>query len=1397
MSTLVGGALPWLGVGSGGGEGVAAPRRGSMRLERQPPTLTEEPLPPSNPMSITQLATPLPDNAVPPPEPGPLTPASPADGPAPPSPCRGGTWPRGRPGHQQQPQRGGQGRREAPALAPCPPPRPGGCEGLAGGRRERPKFLPLVSPHRPAQPGPPAPPQPALRPVPQVAPRPAHPPPPRPLLRAHSFSQPDYSHVRPRVDSRPPALTSPGTGGAVPRRGGAVRGTKMGSDGCPAPMHTHGLSPKQPPSDKPLRPPWGCLTTARRRPEWRLPTPGVAPVTARLRRWGSVGDEALPRGPARPPPDMRSPGVACSVSHGDLTATQAAPPRRNAQPPRPQAAADPADLPASPATPLAPQPWAGQASGIDTDDSTLPAETNVIKVSAAPAGCPSRPTAEMADEAVTASKEDDLIYPTAEVIRPSAGMTCEGVTSSDEDDLRCPAAELTDEITSGDDLRWSPADEVIRPPAGMTCEGVTSSDEDDLRCPAAELTDEITSGDDLRWSPANEVIRPPAGMTCEGVTSSDEDDLRCPAAELTDEITSGDDLRWPPAEMTCEGVTSSDEDDLRCPAAELTDEITSGDDLRWSPADEVIRPSAGMPYGTVTSSGGEDLRLPSVENQASGPPAGEEDVPEQSAAEEDTVMASAGEAVISSSSGDEAGDEDEDEVFRPVAGGFRRGLSRSWPGSEWGAWGGDSSSDTSRASSPARSRRPTGSLTSLLEHGGARWLDDRHPLCSSLADLPRAGRHCGDGSRLGQQQQHGAASRPGGLAMHSGWHALRSSVHRRAHATRTWGALREHVLEQVSAKRAVRARQDGGEGASEWPPRDEAPPLAQPPPTLTTTVSTPPVARRPPRFSEIFGSVGDVRAARRSLKDSLSVDKSLSLEELPPRTRRTKGRRRRGAEQQQQQQASLRYATPTAAGPACGAAGAAGLLEVVVAGLGRQETSPESGLGTSFEDSAASFSSSSAAASGSSSPVATPTPPAAAPRQVFSAISHYLCSVDLAESEDDSFNREAEELRPEDLLLMTDTEDTVTWRDLMATPPAHDPADPRPDPDDLELHFSAPPSPAPDPRRLPQELRGLLGAADFPLHGLAWGCAEPGPATPALATSTPHAPDPAGRDPPSSPDDPWPSTQLMERPHTPQVPPTTPTTPTHDAATPTTPKRGYAPPPRHVPSPTPPPYAPAATPTQATPTTPPTTPEEAEEQQQEEEEEGKEEEEDAKESAACRTDAEAEAEGRGRGREGGAAGRVASRERSVSCSDNIRAFLLSQPCAAAHVSDTPVVHTDAHSHACTDKHMLPDAVGKVEEVVPTTPTASTSAITASTTSTASAPRRRRRRPPPEKKRSFWSRLFCTAPMTVEGLVAPPPSDTPLHQWLRPRTPAAPIPHGPPPPPLPPPLPRPPPPPTLR
>ncbi|XP_050707604.1 uncharacterized protein LOC126992807 [Eriocheir sinensis] len=166
-------------------------------------------------MSITQLATPLPDNAVPL-EPGP-SPLPPCRRSLPPlTPAVGNVAPAA--GRAPAAAARGQGRRDAPALAPCPPPRPGGCEGPAGGRRERPKFLPLVSPHRPAQPGPPAPPQPALRPVPQVAPRPAHPPPPRPLLRAHSFSQPDYSHVRPLGGQSSSALTSPGTGARAQAR---------------------------------------------------------------------------------------------------------------------------------------------------------------------------------------------------------------------------------------------------------------------------------------------------------------------------------------------------------------------------------------------------------------------------------------------------------------------------------------------------------------------------------------------------------------------------------------------------------------------------------------------------------------------------------------------------------------------------------------------------------------------------------------------------------------------------------------------------------------------------------------------------------------------------------------------------------------------------------------------------------------------------------------------------------------------------------------------------------------------------------------------------------------------------------------------------------------------------
>ncbi|MPC49992.1 hypothetical protein E2C01_043810 [Portunus trituberculatus] len=670
---------------------------------------------------------------------------------------------------------------------------------------------------------------------------------------------------------------------------------------------------------------------------------------------------------------------------------------------------------------------------------------------------------------------------------------------------------------------------------------------------------------------------------------------------------------------------------------------------------------------------------------------------------EDSSAATAGSESMgraSASSSESESEDDGDEVFMPAATRMG-GLSRSWGGGEWGAWGCSSSSDSSRDNSPAPLRRPTGSLTNLVECGASRMgssnSSSRHNLCLSLTDLHYTGRRAATNSSSSSVRRSGqgvlsCACSQTRLDTHTGWHVLRRSLQRRTRAAHGWHALREQVLEEVNVRRKAQARRDGGEGVSEWPPREEeeeerekqeeqAPPEMCPP---AASVESPGCRRscRPPRLSEVFGGSGDVRATRRLVKNSLSV------EEPARKTRRGRNRRRAAAVAQP----ALRYATPTAKAP-CGRA--ADLLEVVVA-LPPQEPSPESGLGTSFEDSAASFSSSSTPHSGSSSPAPTP-PPATTPSQVYHAISHYLCSVDLAESEDDSFNQEADVLCPEDLLVLTDNEDTVSWRDLVVSESAPLPRQP-----DLDLHFSAPPSPAPDSTDLPGELQDLLGA-DFPLDSLSWDTTEtPHPSPPAAApghsdtwehdTSTP------------SPDEPWPPSLPPEPPLTPQGPPNTPN---RDPASPTTPQHLPCITPQDQPEPSPPPSTCHSH---------------------------------HKATTAC----EEEEECRGRGRVCGSEAREASRERSISCSDNMRAFLLSQPCAAMHASqDHPHAHADA-THSCTDNHVLAHATESTEitaaaTTLAPTPATEVAAPSATSTPTKTPASRRRRRPRPQKQ-GFWARL---------------------------------------------------------
>ncbi|XP_063612260.1 serine-rich adhesin for platelets-like [Penaeus indicus] len=72
------------------------------------------------------------------------------------------------------------------------------------------------------------------------------------------------------------------------------------------------------------------------------------------------------------------------------------------------------------------------------------------------------------------------------------------------------------------------------------------------------------------------------------------------------------------------------------------------------------------------------------------------------------------------------------------------------------------------------------------------------------------------------------------------------------------------------------------------------------------------------------------------------------------------------------------------------------------------------------------------------------------------------------------------------------------------------------------------------------------------------------------------------------------------------------------------------------------------------------------------------------------TEEEEDVRTRGRAKEQGPQpGLDGARDRSVSCSENIKAFLLSQPCAFAHVAGEDCAHE--HTDTCGDKHFYPDA----------------------------------------------------------------------------------------------------------
>ncbi|KAK4323483.1 hypothetical protein Pmani_005798 [Petrolisthes manimaculis] len=382
---------------------------------------------------------------------------------------------------------------------------------------------------------------------------------------------------------------------------------------------------------------------------------------------------------------------------------------------------------------------------------------------------------------------------------------------------------------------------------------------------------------------------------------------------------------------------------------------------------------------------------------------------------------------------------------------------------------------------------------------------------------------------------------------------------------------------------------------------------------------------------------------------------------------------------------------------------------------------PESGLGSSFDDTPAN-STKSSNASINVGKLLSPPPSPGPSRQVVDAITNYLQTVDLVESEDDSFNHEADYFDPDDLVLLTDSEDVVSCHDLVIGSSRQN----------LNIDFNSP-SPSPCSDRVTDDLQSLL-KPHFPTSSFDWSpsrspCHNSTTGRSISVSPTTQTPLPATRDPKT--DQKCTDGKEIET--------------LVDMISSKTDMKCETSGSANTIS------------NQTTNTDSPTLTATASEDTRGRSRCKKSEE------SECESDCESEC----------------SRKRNVSCSDNMRAFLMSQPCAAAHASG------EQH-YNCTDTHVLDTSIEVSVEVVAGQPLALAShghqhindnkpkkkvknkkkkknedrrGFSVSVPSTPTPRRGLFRRGSSQGNNnnnnsttgtSFWSRWFCTTPVTVEG-----------------------------------------------
>ncbi|XP_042203283.1 uncharacterized protein LOC121853307 isoform X16 [Homarus americanus] len=548
-----------------------------------------------------------------------------------------------------------------------------------------------------------------------------------------------------------------------------------------------------------------------------------------------------------------------------------------------------------------------------------------------------------------------------------------------------------------------------------------------------------------------------------------------------------------------------------------------------------------------------------------------------------------------------------------------------------------------------------------------------------------------------------------------------------------WEKLRLKVLEKkrrVNRDKANSVFQEGGgEEESEWVNAGE----------VKGDAPLKGLQSRTPRFSEIFGGNKDVRKARQEMIDG-SRDQTMG-KKRKSRKRKSKGMPRSKEENKEKGKddtKTMEWKYTKSLSASCGMSmNDIGIdlvrsrsEEVTPHSDAEEKNSQESGIGSSFEDESK---------SGCSSAPSSPS----TPNKVFDAITHYLHSFDMMDSEEelDSFNEEAEVLDPNELMLLTDNEDIPSWNDLIVSYEGHKgPGDStgwglQDDYADFKLDFSTTENSCVRDEKINQTLGQLLGD-DFPsLGSLGW---EHDTAqvpnkhvqnkTMSLHLSQVHQMKSSKREEQEEPPAPVPVDAIVKSvseatlDHQDKV--TNMLATIRDALTDgvnDNDTKDTDLPEEQTNTPSPSMSQSADT---ATPETPPTT-------------------QDTEETGMDNPRGRSRTKEETRSKESGT-----SAERSVSCSDNIKAFLTAKPCADTHKIGKHSECGDKHqldataceaSHNC---HQKEDSSGKGKASRHTSK---------QRTSRRAAEARRNRRQQEARTTNFWSRLFCTTPVTVEGI----------------------------------------------